>query len=105
MSNSRENHNVCCSIRPILDKIKKNNDTTPVTFHNTENLSDEVLKIEEEAKEIDSIYKQSHKINNMIVNENGLKEIYDSEKTKMIPCDKTSSINTTLSLCLNNEIK
>lgn len=89
----------------ILDKIKKNNDTTPVTFHNTENLSDEVLKIEEEAKEIDSIYKQSHKINNMIVNENGLKEIYDSEKTKMIPCDKTSSINTTLSLCLNNEIK
>ncbi len=96
----------------ILDKIKKSDDLNTLTFNNNnEMLSNDNRKMEEEEKELEknSIYKVSNKMNELIGKINKLDKGYKdftevSDKSKL-PTDKTSSINTTMSLCLNNENK
>jgi hypothetical protein len=97
----------------ILDKIKKNDDNNTIILNdnNNEIVNYDSKKMEEEEKETEknNIYKVSNKMNEIIGKmnriEKGVKESTEASDKKMLPSDKTSSINSTLSLCLNNENK
>ena len=96
----------------VLDKIKRNEDNNQITFSNVQDSGESVKKIEEEEKEIEKkAFSKAHSKINQIYEkmnkfETTLKEMTDnSDKSNFVPKDKSSVINTTSSLSLNNENK